>query len=387
LKFNVCNTSGKCTSSEAYIKVLPLAKNDTITVGFNGQTTTKVLTNDLGNLNPSTLVLNSQPLNGTAILNGDGTITYIPNLGYSGNDSYSYSICDNTLPSSLCSNPAWVIISVSEALPKANAGSNQILYIPAMAGLDGSLSTGNKLNYKWSKVSGPVGDSIFNDQSVKTWVHFSKPGIYQYSLLVIDMYGNTDTSQTTINVLPAIVKPKAILVGDTLWEIPNTQKLLLSAYRSIFDKNIGASFIWQQVSGPNNDTLLSPTDSLLDIGFALPGLYKYKLIVSQNDNTSDSTFISIKVVLGFNNPGNMPSIKIFPSPVSTLGVLHYYSTINGPITISLYDLLGRQYFESQHNKDANEFITNINFGSLAKDYYLVTVKQNKNIISYKIFKK
>ena len=41
----------------------------------------------------------SNPTNGTATVNPDGTITYTPNTGFVGTDTFKYSVCDNGVPS------------------------------------------------------------------------------------------------------------------------------------------------------------------------------------------------------------------------------------------------------------------------------------------------
>ena len=64
-------------------------------------------------------MITSQPSNGTVIVNDNGTpddptddtVTYTPNAGYSGNDSFSYQICDSDGD---C-DEATVTITVNEA--------------------------------------------------------------------------------------------------------------------------------------------------------------------------------------------------------------------------------------------------------------------------------
>jgi hypothetical protein len=60
--------------------------------------TTDVLANDSdpdGSLDPSTVEVESGPSNGTTTVNNDGTITYGPNDGFTGTDSYTYSVADD----------------------------------------------------------------------------------------------------------------------------------------------------------------------------------------------------------------------------------------------------------------------------------------------------
>lgn len=47
-----------------------------------------------GNLDPTTVTVQSDPTNGTAVSNGDGTVTYRPRDDFYGSDSFTYEICD-----------------------------------------------------------------------------------------------------------------------------------------------------------------------------------------------------------------------------------------------------------------------------------------------------
>ena len=82
---------------------LPVANADIATTSLNTAVTTSVLTNDKsGNIGtdlvPSSVNIVTQPVNGTAVANSDGTITYTPTTGFSGNDSLVYKVCDNATP-------------------------------------------------------------------------------------------------------------------------------------------------------------------------------------------------------------------------------------------------------------------------------------------------
>ena len=65
-----------------------VAFDDAITTDQGTPITFDPLANDLGS--GLTIVEVGRPTNGTAVDNGDGTITYTPNLGFSGSDSFEY---------------------------------------------------------------------------------------------------------------------------------------------------------------------------------------------------------------------------------------------------------------------------------------------------------
>ena len=97
---------------------LPLQANpENLTTKVNTAITTHVLVNDTkgGNtVNPLdvTVSISANPVNGTVIVNADGTIKYTPNANFIGKDCYVYQICDKTLPT-LC-DTAQVCVTVNK---------------------------------------------------------------------------------------------------------------------------------------------------------------------------------------------------------------------------------------------------------------------------------
>lgn len=80
----------------------PAAVDDEVAVTEGIPATGNTLTNDSdveGDALTASLV--TAPVNGTIVLNADGSFTYTPNAGYNGRDSLTYQVCDNGAPS-LC---------------------------------------------------------------------------------------------------------------------------------------------------------------------------------------------------------------------------------------------------------------------------------------------
>ncbi|WP_295129274.1 Ig-like domain-containing protein [uncultured Chitinophaga sp.] len=80
----------------------PVAVDDAVAVTEDTPATGNVLTNDTdveGDALTASLV--TAPVNGTVVLNADGSFTYTPNANYNGADSLVYQVCDNGTPS-LC---------------------------------------------------------------------------------------------------------------------------------------------------------------------------------------------------------------------------------------------------------------------------------------------
>lgn len=101
----------------------PVATNDSASTAEDSSVTIDVLDNDSdedGSLDSSTVTVVNGPSNGSASVNGSGTITYSPDANFFGSDSFSYQVQDNEGETS---NSATVSISVTSVndVPVANA--------------------------------------------------------------------------------------------------------------------------------------------------------------------------------------------------------------------------------------------------------------------------
>lgn len=96
----------------------PTAYNDVATVPAGVPLLINVIGNDLdidGTINAGSVVV-SQPTNGAVTVNPAGTVTYTSNAGFNGNDTFTYTVRDN---SGAVSQPATVSVSVSAAASEA----------------------------------------------------------------------------------------------------------------------------------------------------------------------------------------------------------------------------------------------------------------------------
>ncbi|WP_143087873.1 Ig-like domain-containing protein, partial [Chitinophaga sp. YR627] len=127
----------------------PVAVDDNVTVTEDVPATGNVLTNDTdveGNALTASLV--TAPVNGTIVLNADGSFTYTPNANYNGLDSLVYQVCDNGVPS-LCDSGV-VRFTITAANDAPVAVDDQLTVIEDQTG------TGNVL----TNDSDPEGDAL-----------------------------------------------------------------------------------------------------------------------------------------------------------------------------------------------------------------------------------
>ena len=102
--YTICNSSGDCSTATVTVDVLPIvdANDDSVStdVGVDAVVTWRANDNDI----PTTgSITATDPSNGTVVLNDNGTvnnpsdddITYVPNPGFTGTDSFEYTVCDS----------------------------------------------------------------------------------------------------------------------------------------------------------------------------------------------------------------------------------------------------------------------------------------------------
>ncbi|MBA2634146.1 MAG: tandem-95 repeat protein [Chloroflexi bacterium] len=140
--FTYVATDGQDSSNSATVSITvtevndaPIAGDDSATVAEDDSVNLELRTNDsTGPANESTQTLTvdsvSDPANGTAVIELDGTVTYTPDPDYNGPDSFTYIVCDDGTtagePASQC-DEGLVSITVTEVndAPIVTAGADQ----------------------------------------------------------------------------------------------------------------------------------------------------------------------------------------------------------------------------------------------------------------------
>jgi gliding motility-associated-like protein len=83
---------------------IPVATDDEASTTENTAVTINVLSNDSGLADvPVVVTINTNPTNGTVVVESDNTVTYTPDSEYFGNDSFQYTITDNNSDSDVAS--------------------------------------------------------------------------------------------------------------------------------------------------------------------------------------------------------------------------------------------------------------------------------------------
>jgi uncharacterized repeat protein (TIGR01451 family) len=138
---------------EAAPNTRPSISDDSASTNPDTPVTIPVLGNDSdseGSLDKGSITISTQPPNGTVTINDDGSITYTPNPGFEGTDSFTYEVCDTGLPPQCETAEVTIDVTTDNKPPVADSKStpatpNTItISIPALSATD---SDGTVVSY------------------------------------------------------------------------------------------------------------------------------------------------------------------------------------------------------------------------------------------------
>ena len=198
----------------------PQAVDDNATTDEEVAVTIDVINNDTdidGTIDPATVTVTSAPINGSVVVNGDGTVTYTPNLNYTGADTIRYTVDDDL---GNTSNVAEVFLTVNNVNDPPigvddTYGTNEDIALnitaPGLLGNDLDLESDPLSVTAFDNVSANGGTVIVNADGSFTYtppVDFSGADSFTYTL--DDGNGGSDIATANITVSPQNDNPDAI---------------------------------------------------------------------------------------------------------------------------------------------------------------------------------
>jgi hypothetical protein len=189
----------------------PVAQADSASTIQDSPVVVAVLTNDSDpNGDPLTVSSVTTALSGTAVVNADGTISYTPNAGYTGVDTFNYTVSDGAAEASAA------VLIVVNALPNTPPVANDdqaqtpvdtpivVDVLPNDSDADGDAltiaSAGNAVN----GTAGVQGTVILYTPST------GFVGTDSFTYTITDINGGSATARVTITVLPPENRPPQV---------------------------------------------------------------------------------------------------------------------------------------------------------------------------------
>jgi uncharacterized protein YkwD len=253
----------------ADVDIPPTANNDTVSTTAGSATQINVLLNDVpveGELDPATVTITQEPANGRAVVDvATGRISYTPNHGFVGPDSFRYTVSDVV---GGVSNEATVSISVAPIEPVAVPD-----FAEAISGQSVSLDVlSNDTNVDSSSsivIDTPAANGTVRAEGT-TVIYVSDPDFvgfdtFQYHVLTADGQTSniTDVSLAVADPNQSFQNPLNPLDvnGDGV-VAPIDALLVINELNTALVPGVTATPPWVDVNG---DNAVSPVDALLVI--------------------------------------------------------------------------------------------------------------------------
>ncbi|MBP2000088.1 C4-type Zn-finger protein [Paenibacillus shirakamiensis] len=244
-------------------------------------------TSPLGN--PLTFALNSPPVNGTAIVNPDGTFTYTPNPGYVGQDTFTVIVTDPFGGTSI----ATVTVTVSGQPPiTQNQNLLGTINTPLSGTIIASSPSGDPLTYTLGSL--PTNGTVVQNPD-GTFVYTPNPnfaGVDSFTTKVTSSNGTSVISTVTITIpiLPPVINNTQYTVFA---DLPLNGQLDASSPE-------GIPVTVQLASPPTNGTVVVNPDGSFTYqpNQAFVGTDTFTVTATDSNGASTTGTVTILVIAG-----------------------------------------------------------------------------------------
>lgn len=204
--------------------VLPVAVNDTASTSSGLGVAINVLANDTptASLNPASVIIVTAPANGTAVASAAGTVTYTSAAGFTGTNTFTYTVKDNL---GTISNPATVTVTVVSNVPPVANNDSAVTPIGVAATLsvlaNDVASVGNTINVASIVATQPAlgGTVLANANGTITFTPAALfTGTSTFTYTVLDSRGvasNAATVSVTVTASPVATADAAATFPST----------------------------------------------------------------------------------------------------------------------------------------------------------------------------
>ena len=195
----------------------PIANNDTNVTEVDVPVSGNVIVNDYDLDNdPIVVTQNTNPTNGSVVLNPDGTYIYTPNPGFFGIDTFEYTICDNGNPA-LCDTAVVTIYIVTDN-GNITVANDDSYYTETNQPINGNVLTNDNdpegdaqlVDINLSPVSGPTNGSVTINPD-GTFIYTPNQdftGTDQFVYAIFDNGNPVATDRATVYILIEEIKEK-----------------------------------------------------------------------------------------------------------------------------------------------------------------------------------
>jgi hypothetical protein len=304
--YTITDPFGQTATATVNLTITPTATNDAYSVK-TGSTLTVVapgvLTNDAGTT--LTVVSNTAPTHGIVTQNANGSLTYTPTAGYSGPDSYTYTVNDASgQPATATVNITVTPAAINDAY-SVTTGST--LTVPVNGVLGNDLGVGLTVTANTNPTHGVLTQNADGSLTYTPTAGYSGPDSYTYT--ITDATGQTDTATVNITVNPLAVDDAYSTDQGTTLIVPAT---------GILGNDAGTTVTVTNNTNPTHGTLTQNANGSFtyvpDAGYVGPDSYTYTITDSFGGTATATVNITVlnlpptAVDDTFSVDGNTPTV-------------------------------------------------------------------------------
>jgi YD repeat-containing protein len=316
---NAAGTSAAATVSITVAPIAPVANNVSATVAENS--TNNLLTLNITGGTATSVAVPSGPSNGSVAIQGGTSISYTPNNGFSGTDSFQYTASNSTGTSA----PATVSISVSPPAPVAGNvsatvnenSSNDPIALNITGGAPTSVSVFTNPQHGTASASGT---------SITYTPNSGYTGSDSFSYEASNAAGTSSAATITINVAP--IPPVANNVSANVAANSTNNLIALSITG-------GTATSVAVPSGPSNGSVAIQGGTSISYtpnnGFS--GSDSFTYTASNSTGTSAPATVSITVA---NTPPQTANVSTTVAENSTNNPIALNITGGAPTSVSVF---------------------------------------------------
>lgn len=359
-----------CPTVELKITVLdnsvttnpPVANTDITTTLTGNPVIVSILSNDKCSnpgcsLNTGSVTVTIPPVNGIFTVNAGGTVTYTSNAGFTGIDSLTYLVCDNSTPIALCATAkVYITVYPATSANTTTAADDYVLTTPAVA-VSGNVKTndfdaeGNTQSVTSQNITAPQGTLVLNSDGTFTFtpaIGFTGPIDFVYT--TCDNGTPMVCANATLHILVTPLAALPVTLTDFKGVVNNKQVVL--TWKTSAEINSSHFDVQNSTDGINFETIGTipshGTSSVVNSYMLIdktpaPGINYYRLkTVDVDDKFAYSSVIIIKIGINANS-----YITVNPNPTHGAIRLNFNGLEKGVYKIILINSIGQIQLSDQ----------------------------------------
>jgi gliding motility-associated-like protein len=331
-----------------------------------------------------TVSISEQPAHGSVIMNNDGTITYTPDLNYSGTDTIVYNVCDNGTPQ-LCATGTIVVTIEPASVINHTPVINQLVINDTITSGSGSLNINILGN-----VTDPDNDTLtvsIVDGPAHGTITINKDGSVTYT--PNSNFSGTDTIVYNVcdNGTPQLCATGTIVITVEPASVTNHTPVIIG-YNKTTPFNTTLAFLNTDFEAVYTDADNDPLVKIRILVLPIKGyltLNQNALIAGDSITTANLNALKYVPETGFSGNvwftweasdgllySNIDTVKITVEPLSEVFIpegfspngdgINDYFVINGTdlydVTLKVFNRWGNLVYEKVHYKNEWDGVSN-----------------------------